>query len=70
MTFIEYLDDLARKERENVDEYENFHGNKLADIRSLDPMDSFLYGVASGKLSMAEDLRDLVVEMMLRFENS
>jgi hypothetical protein len=68
MTFLEYLDDLVDKAQVNVSEYESFHDKRLADIRNMAPTDSFLYGVASGKLDAIKNLRDLVTELMIRFE--
>jgi hypothetical protein len=68
MTFLEYLDDLVDKAQANVNDYEHFHDKRLADIRNMDATDSFLYGVASGKLEATKNLRDLVEELMIRFE--
>lgn len=68
MTFLEYIDDLVDKAQANVDDYEHFHDKRLADMRKMDPMDSFLYGVASGKLEATKNLRDVIVELMIRFE--
>jgi hypothetical protein len=69
MTFVEYLDDLVDKAQANVDEYEAFHDKRLADIRNMAPIDSFLYGVASGKLETLRNVRDLIVELMDRYDN-
>jgi hypothetical protein len=68
MTFVEYLDDLVEKAETNVLDYEHFHGNKLANIPGMNPLDSFLYGIASGKLETLKNMRDLVIEMMDRYE--
>jgi hypothetical protein len=68
MTFVEYLDDLVEKAQTNIDEYEGFHGNKLADFRKLESFDAFLYGVASGKLDTLKNMRGIVLEMMDRYE--
>lgn len=68
-TFTEFLDDLVDACQDNVDQYEDFHEGHLADIRKLDAMDAFLYGLASGKLDMALYLRDLVTELLVRFNN-
>jgi hypothetical protein len=62
-TLIEFLDDLIEKAQLNVYDYEEFHTNKLADIRKMDPMDSFLYGVATGKLDVARNMRALISEV-------
>ena len=70
MTFIEYLEEQVDKAEENVQEYETFHDKRLADLRNMNPTDAFLYGVASGKLAMIKDLRDLIIEMMQRYDNS
>jgi hypothetical protein len=67
MSLMEFLDDVVEKAQLNVYEYEEFHENKLADFRKWDSKDIFLYGVASGKLDMAKDLRDLIKELMDRF---
>lgn len=68
MTFTEYLDDLVDKAQANVDEYETFHDKRLADIRNMLPLDAFLYGVASGKLETLRNLRDLIIELMDRYD--
>jgi hypothetical protein len=58
--YLAFLDELVKKAQVNVWEYEEFHEDRLADIPSMNPMDSFLYGVASGKLQQLEYLRDMV----------
>jgi hypothetical protein len=68
MTFLEYLEDLVDKAQANVEDYEIFYDKKLADLRNMNSVDSFLYGVASGKLDAVKHLRDLVTELMERFE--
>lgn len=68
MTFVEYLDNLVVKAEQNVAEYEAFHDKKLADLRNMNSVDSFLYGVASGKLDATKHLRNLIVELMDRFD--
>lgn len=69
MTFLEYLDDIVDKAQANVEDYEAFHDKKLADIRNMQPLDAFLYGVASGKLEASRSIRDLIEELMYRFDN-
>jgi hypothetical protein len=68
-TFTEFLDDLVDACQDNVDQYEEFHQGNLADIRKLEPMDSFLYGLASGKLDMVVSLRDLITELLIRYSD-
>lgn len=67
MTLIEFLDHQVEKAQENVEEYEAFHGKKLSDLKNLHQIDCFLYGVASGKLAMIKELRDLIEELMDRY---
>ena len=62
-TLIEFLDGLIEKAQLNVYDYEEFHTNKLADIRKLDPLDAFLYGIATGKLDTARNMRELIREV-------
>lgn len=62
-----FLEDLANQARSNVLEYEEFHGNNLANIKIMNPMDSFLYGVASGKLQQIQYLQDLIEARMEEF---
>ena len=58
--YLAFLDELVKKAQVNVWEYEEFHEDRLAHIPSMEPTDSFLYGVASGKLQQLEYLRDMV----------
>jgi hypothetical protein len=67
-TFTEFMDDLVDGCQDNVYQYEEFHEGRLADIRNLQPMDAYLYGVANGKLDMAVALRDLITELLVRYE--
>jgi hypothetical protein len=67
VTFTEFLDNLVDACQDNVDEYEGFYEGHLADIRRLDSMDAFMYGLASGKLDMAISLRDLITELLVRY---
>ena len=46
--FLDFLENIIQQTQSNVYEYEDFHGNHLAHIPSMDPMDAFLYGIASG----------------------
>ena len=62
--FLAFLDELISKAQINVWEYEEFHEDKLAHIPSMNPLDSFLYGVASGKLDQLEYLRMMVESRM------
>ena len=63
-TLIEFLDDLVEKAQLNVYEYEEFHQDRLADIRKMDPFDSFLYGIATGKLDVATGMRDFIRDVI------
>jgi hypothetical protein len=67
MTFLEFMDALVAEDQENVEDYEHFHEDRLADIRKLAPMDAFLYGIATGKLDRSIFIRDLVKELMDQF---
>lgn len=58
--YLDLLDDLIEQAKINVWEYEEFHEDKLANIPNLNPMDSFLYGIASGKLQQLEYLKQMV----------
>ena len=69
MNINEYLDAVVEELQQNVNEYEMFHDKKLLDIRKMEPFDSFLYGIATGKLAVAKDLRDLIKELMDRFDS-
>lgn len=60
--FLAFLDQLVDQAQINVWEYEEFHEDRLADIRSMPALDAFLYGIASGKLQVLEDLRTMVKE--------
>jgi hypothetical protein len=62
--YLAFLDGLITKAQVNVLEYEEFHEDRLANIPAMDPMDSFLYGVASGKLDQLEYLRMLMETRM------
>lgn len=62
--FLAFLESLIDQAQGNVWEYEDFHENRLANIPAMDPMDSFLYGVASGKLQQLEYLKQLVETRM------
>ena len=63
--FLRFLDDALDKMRVNLWEYEEFHGEEhLADMRRMNPMDAFLYGVARGKVDMLEDLRLTMVDKL------
>jgi hypothetical protein len=64
---LDYLDAMVKKDKENVQEYEGFHRDKLKDVRNLDPMDSFLYGIATGKLDRSISIRDLMKDLIYRF---
>jgi len=55
-----FLERLKEQAQVNVWDYEDFHEDKLADIRNLQPVDAFLYGVASGKLQQVEYLIQLI----------
>lgn len=57
--YLDFIDGLIDKAKANVSDYEHFHGERLAHIPSMHPMDSFLYGVASGKLDQLVYLRSL-----------
>ena len=58
--FLIFLDDLLEQAEVNIADYEEFHGDRLAHIPSMAPMDAFLYGVASGKLQQLEYIKQLV----------
>lgn len=58
--FLAFLDELIGKAQVNVYDYEEFYQDRLANIPKMQPMDAFLYGVASGKLDQLEYLRTLV----------
>ena len=60
--FLAFLDQLVDQAQINVWDYEEFHEDRLANIRDMNPMDSFLYGIATGKLQQVEYLRDMVAE--------
>jgi hypothetical protein len=60
--FLAFLDQLIDQAQINVWEYEEFYEDKLAHIPSMSPIDSFLYGIASGKLQILEDLKTMVEE--------
>ena len=62
--FLIFLEELIEQAQANVWDYEEIHGNKLANIPGMDSMDAFLYGVASGKLQQAEYMQQLVETRM------
>lgn len=56
-----FLEELIEQAQLNVWDYEEFHGKtKLANIPAMASIDSFLYGVASGKLQQLEYLKQMV----------
>jgi hypothetical protein len=58
--FLEFLDNLIEQAQANVYDYEEFYEDRIADIRKMQPMDAFLYGVATGKLQQVEYFKQLV----------
>ena len=69
LSLIEYLGELVEKDKDNVKTYEDFHENKLANIRDMNPLDSFLYGVACGKLDRSREIKELIEELLHKFSN-
>lgn len=57
---LEFISTLIEQAQTNVYEYEEFYEDRLADIRRMQPMDAFLYGVASGKLQQLEYIKQLI----------
>jgi hypothetical protein len=58
--YLDLLDDIHDQAKTNVEEYEGFHQGRLANIRDMDPMDAFLYGIATGKLQQIDYIIDMV----------
>ena len=66
---LDFIDELIKQAQVNVADYEEFHGDKLADIPRLPPLDAFLYGVASGKLDQLVYIAQLF-EALLEAEDA
>lgn len=58
--FLEFLEELINQAQLNVYDYEEFYEDRIADMRKMQPMDAFLYGVATGKLQQAEYFKQLI----------
>lgn len=59
---LDFLNGLIQEATVNVASYEDYDGEKfnLANFRSMEPWDSFLYGIATGKKDQVEYLYTLV----------
>ena len=69
---LRFLEDTIFVEIEKLAMWEEFDGQEfqLADVRTMQPLDAFLYGIATGRKHMAEELLSYVEEQITELNHA